>query len=67
MDEREFWLASVLVPRAEDLPKIRALLQAATADDDRDWGESLKTLSRWGGSTAYNLASLGNARRATPK
>jgi hypothetical protein len=44
MDEREILARFGLVPRAEDLPKVRALLQTATADEDRDWGESLKTL-----------------------
>jgi hypothetical protein len=44
MDESEILARFGLVPRAEDLPEIRALLETATADKSRDWGESLKTL-----------------------
>ena len=44
MDENEILARFGLVPRTEDLPEIRALVQSLTADEDRDDNEPLKTL-----------------------
>jgi hypothetical protein len=44
MDENEILARFGLVPRAEDLPEIRALVHSVTADKNRDSNEPLKTL-----------------------
>jgi hypothetical protein len=44
MNENEIFARFGLVPRAEDLPEIRALVQSVTADEDRASDEPLKAL-----------------------
>jgi hypothetical protein len=44
MDENEIFARFGLVPRAEHLPEIRALVQSVTADEDRASNEPLKAL-----------------------